>query len=253
MSVAERVDTVRSFNRFYTNIIGLLDEGFLRTSFSLTEGRVLYELGQSGTVDVANLRTRLDLDAGYLSRILARFVDEGIVRRHRSDADGRRHVVQLTTKGRKAFTRIDGRSAKEIGALLDRLSDEDQRRLTGAMTAIRELLDDEAPRPKGFVLRPLESGDYGWVVQRHGVLYADELGWVHTFEGMVARLVADYIDNFDPKRENGWIAEVDGERVGCVFCVTRGTSTAQLRMFLVEPSARGMGIGTKLVEECLRF
>jgi DNA-binding MarR family transcriptional regulator/GNAT superfamily N-acetyltransferase len=253
MTVAERVDTVRGFNRFYTNVIGVVGEGFLGTTFSLTEGRILYELGQQDVIEGADLRARIGLDPGYFSRILTRFEDEGLVRRRRSDTDGRRHIVGLTASGRKAFTRLDRRSTSEIAALLDRLSEEDQRRLTGAMEAIRELLDEEPRAAKGFVLRPLESGDYGWVVQRHGVLYADELGWVHTFEGMVARLVADYIDDFDPKRENAWIAEVDGERVGCIFCVKRDTSTAQLRMFLVEPSARGLGVGTRLVDECLRF
>lgn len=248
----DRVDAIRAFNRFYTNVIGLLREGLLRTPYSLTEARVIFELAQRDAREMGELRRMLDIDAGYLSRILARLEADEIVARRRSSADGRRQVVRLTSRGRKAFEMLDQRSTTEIMALLSKLTDEDQRRLVGAMGAIQKILENSRP-PEPFVLRTLGSGDFGWVVHRHGVIYAEEYGWDVSFEALVARIVADYVDHHDPRRESAWIAELDGESVGCVFCVRKEQRVAQLRLLLVDPGARGMGIGTRLVEECLRF
>jgi DNA-binding MarR family transcriptional regulator/GNAT superfamily N-acetyltransferase len=251
-SLAESVSEVRAFNRFYTNIIGALRNDLVQTPYSLTEARVIFELAQRDATEVADLRRDLDLDAGYLSRILARFEADGLVRRERSTADARRQVIRLTPNGRAAYAMLDERSAAEIAALLERLSETDRRRLLGAMATVRELLGETA-RPDVVVLRPPVAGDMGWIVQRHGALYADEYGWDDTFEALVARIVADYVANRDPRREAAWIAEVDGQPVGCVFCVKRDDRQAQLRLLLVEPGVRGMGIGGRLVAECVRF
>lgn len=248
----DRVVAVRAFNRFYTNTIGVLHGGLLDTPYSLTEARVLFELAQREAMEVAELRRGLDIDAGYLSRILARFTSDELVTRERSDVDARRQVIRLTEVGRAAFSMLDQRQADDVQQLLARLSDEQQRRLLGAMDAIQQVLG-EAPQSPGYVLRPPEPGDLGWVVHRHGVLYAQEYGWDASFEALVARVVSDYVDNHDPVREAAWIAEIDGERAGCVFCVRGDETTAKLRLLLVEPDARGTGIGTRLVEECLRF
>ena len=248
----QRVASVRAFNRFYTELIGVLDEGLLRTPYSLTEARVIFELAQRDSREVAELRQALAIDAGYLSRILARFQDDGLVTRRRSVADGRRQVISLTERGRAAFVTLDGRSAEAIRTMLTKLTEEDQARLVGAMAEIRRILEP-APRPSGYVLRPPRPGDLGWVVHRHGVRYAEEYGWDESFEALVARIVADYVDHRDPRREDAWIAELDGEPVGCVFCTRKDDQTAQLRLLLVEPQARGMGIGSRLVDECIRF
>jgi DNA-binding MarR family transcriptional regulator/predicted N-acetyltransferase YhbS len=248
----EAVRTVRSFNRFYTKVIGLLSEGLLQTPYSLTEARVIFELAKGDATEVVALRRGLGLDAGYVSRVLSRLETEGLVRRSRSQMDARRQTARLTPQGRKAFRELDRRSATEVGRLLKRLSNEEQARLMAAMTNIRRVLEG-SPHPLAYVLRPPRAGDFGWVVSRHGVVYAREYGWDHTFEALVARIVADYVDHRDIVREEAWIAEVDGEPVGCVFCVTKDDSTAQLRLMLVEPRARGMGIGTRLCQECIRF
>lgn len=249
---SEAVAAFRSFNRFYTNLIGVLKEGVHRTPYSLTEARVIFELAQDGVMETADLRRTLNLDAGYLSRILARLESEGLARRQRSSSDRRRQTISLTRHGRSAFKALDRRSSEEVRALLTPLTVEDQHRLLGATELIRTILDD-APRSFSYLLRPPVPGDYGWVVNRHGVLYAHEYGWDESFEALVARIVADYIDHRDLRREGAWIAEMDGEPVGCVFCVRREEKVAQLRLMLVEPRARGRGIGTRLVQECLRF
>lgn len=251
--LADRVAAVRAFNRFYTNVIGVLRGGLLGTPYSLTEARVIFELAQRDATEVAELRRAVDIDAGYLSRMLGRFDDDKLVTRERSAADGRRQVIRLTEKGRAAAATLDARSAEDVRALLSKMPEGAQRRLVAAMTAIRETLERRAPSSPGFVLRPLEPGDLGWVVWRHGVLYAHEYGWDETFEALVARVVADYAEGRDPRRESAWIAEVDGAPAGCVFCVCKDDTTAQLRLLLVEPDARGTGIGSRLVEECIRF
>jgi len=248
----EQVEAVRSFNRFYTAIVGLLRDGLLRSPYSLTEARVIFELAQRDATEVVDLRRSLDLDAGYLSRILARFETDGLVAKQRSSSDGRRQVIRLTAQGRKTFKMLDHRSSKEIEAMLAGLTDEEQRRLIGAMGAIQEILQGPRQTPS-YVIRPPRPGDFGWVVHRHGVLYSEEYGWDETFEALVARIVADYVDQHDVRREAVWMAEVDGEPVGCVFCVKKNVRTAQLRLLLVEPQARGMGIGARLVQECMDF
>jgi DNA-binding MarR family transcriptional regulator/GNAT superfamily N-acetyltransferase len=241
------VAEVREFNRFYTATIGVLGDGLLRTPYSLTEARVIFELAQRDESEVTGLRRRLGLDAGYLSRILARFAADRLVVRTRSATDGRRQVIRLTPAGRKAYRTLDERSAAEIGQLLDRLGPADQRRLLHAMATIRGLLSRTGP-PQ-VLLRGPEPGDFGWVVARHGELYAAEYGWDASFEALVARIVAD----FHPESDRAWFAEVHGERAGCVFCVREDESTARLRVLLVEPDARGTGVGGRLVAECVDF
>jgi DNA-binding MarR family transcriptional regulator len=245
------VAEVRAFNRFYTATIGVLQEGLLRTPYSLTEARVLFELAQRTDTEVAELRRTLGLDAGYVSRMLARFESDGLVRRTQSATDGRRQVIRLTEAGRAAQRRLDERSAQEIERLLDPLGAAQRRRLLDAMATIRGLLTPS--RTAEVTLRGPRPGDYGWVVARHGALYAEEYGWDASFEALVARIVADFGAGYDPTRERVWLAEVDGERAGCVFCVGRDDSTAQLRLLLVEPHARGLGVGSRLVGECVEF
>ena len=248
----DAVSRVRAFTRYYTGAVGALQEGLLRSPYSLTEARVLFELGRRESVDAIELRRMLDLDAGYLSRMLARFEADKLLTRERSETDGRRQVIRLTAQGRAAYTELDDASAAEVAQLLDPLTAEDRRELVQAMDTIERLLT-ERPRPQTVVLRPPRAGDLGWVVELHGRLYAEEYGWDATFEALVARIVADFAERRDPFREAGWIAEVDGERVGCVICVRDDDETARLRILLVDPVARGLGVGGRLVEECLRF
>ncbi|GGL09562.1 MarR family transcriptional regulator [Sphaerisporangium melleum] len=248
----ELVSQVRAFNRFYTRVIGVVGAGMYDTSYSLTEGRVLYELRQTGEMETGELRRMLDLDAGYLSRMLARFEADGLLTKERSPADARRQVLRLAERGRQVQRELDDASSAAVRDQLVPLSGEDRRRLIAAMTAIQRILGD-APAPRGYVIRPPRAGDLGWVVHRHATLYTEERGWDENFEGLAARIVADYAEDHDPKREAGWIAEVDGEPAGSILCVKRDDRTAQLRLLLVEPSARGMGIGGRLIEECLAF
>lgn len=269
----DRIREVRAFSRFYTAVIGLLDEGLLRSPYSLTEARVIFELAQADATEVVDLRRRLGVDAGYLSRILARFDTDGLIHRERSGGDARRQVIRLAQAGRDVYSMLDSRSAAQVRGLLAGLTDYDQGQLVEAMGTVRELLGHVVPggrrdAPAGpsaargtaeasdrtVALRPLRPGDLGWVVARHGVLYAREYGWDQSFEGLVARIVADYADHRDADRDNAWIAELAGEPVGCVFCVHGDDErTAKLRLLLVEPSARGHGVGTRLVDECVAF
>ena len=246
------VASVRGFNRFYTNVIGVLRVGLVDTPYTLTEARVIFELAQRDAVDGAWLRQELDIDAGYLSRILSRFESDGLITRERSGADARRQVIRLSPAGHEAFKVLDTRSGARISAMLDRLGDDQRRRLVDAMGTIRELLGD-GPRPRAYVLRAPRPGDLGWVIARNAAVYADEFGWDETYEALVARIVADFAGADDQRRQAAWIAELDGAPVGCVFCVRRDDETAQLRLLLVEPAARGLGIGARLVDECLAF
>ncbi|WP_040420901.1 bifunctional helix-turn-helix transcriptional regulator/GNAT family N-acetyltransferase [Actinopolymorpha alba] len=250
--VADPTAEVRAFNRFYTAQIGALGEGHLRTGYSLTEARVLFELAHHPACEVTSLRGHLGLDASYLSRILARFEGDGLLERQRSPIDARRQVVTLTKQGQQEFGLLNDRASDDIHTLLGGLSEEDQGRLVSAMRLIRGILED-APRAPAFVLRPLRPGDLGWVVHRNAVVYTEEYGWDETYEALVARIIADYIDHHDPVRESGWVAEVNGDRAGAVLCVRKDDEVAQLRLLLVEPSVRGLGIGSRLVEECIRF
>ena len=253
------VAAVRRFNRFYTRQIGLLQETLLESPFSLTEARVLYELGTGTPTHATALGKELGLDAGYLSRILQGFERRGLLERTPSKTDGRQHVLALTAPGRTAFARLDGASRREIETLLDRLPAPDQTRLVASMHAIEQLLGapprppPPPPRPAAYRVRRHRPGDMGWVVYRHGVLYAREYGWDARFEALVAEIVAKFIKRYDPKRERCWFAEREGEVVGSVFLVRRSDRVAQLRLLLVEPHARGLGIGARLVRECLGF
>ena len=242
-----RVASVRAFNRFYTRRLGMLGTGLLGTKHPLPHARVIYELGQQPVTAVTELRKTLDLDAGYVSRLLAALDNDGLIERRPSPTDARRQEVRLTAKGTKAFEELDERSRQEIGELLERLSDEEQRRVLDAMRALE---DAWAPRPRAFTLRAPQPGDLGWVVQRHGVLYTREYGWDRTFETLVAGIVAGYRES---DAERAWIADVSGAPAGCVFCMRKDDETAQLRLLLVEPDARGMGIGARLVEQCVQF
>jgi DNA-binding MarR family transcriptional regulator/N-acetylglutamate synthase-like GNAT family acetyltransferase len=247
------VDNVRGFNRFYTRVLGLLRPDLAGSPFGLTEARVLFELAHGDEVAVSDLRRELGLDAGYLSRILSGFTAAGLVAREQAASDGRRQVVRLTSDGQRAFAELDRLQAGAIDALLAPLNDGQRTELVAAMDQIRRVLDGD-PRRTSLVLRAPEPGDLGWVVERHGARYAAEYGWDAAFEALVARIVAEFAERHDTKREAAWIAELDGERVGCVFCTAADTAdTAQLRLLLVEPSARGSGVGTRLVDECLRF
>jgi DNA-binding MarR family transcriptional regulator/N-acetylglutamate synthase-like GNAT family acetyltransferase len=248
-----RVAAVRGFNRFYTQKIGVLNEGLLKSRFSLTEARVLYELAHRERPTATELCGDLGLDAGYLSRILRRFEQAGLLARTTSKADGRQSLLALTAKGRAAFAPLDGRSRQEIGALMGGLGPTEQARLVAAMATIERLLGARPQNDWPYLLRLHQPGDMGWVVHRHGALYAQEYGWDERFEALVAGIVAEFIARFDPKKERCWIAERDGEIIGSVFLVKKSKTVAKLRLLLVEPSARGLGLGSRLVEECLRF
>ena len=234
-------------------MLGLLRPDLAGSSFGLTEARVLFELAHRDDVAVSELRRDLDLDAGYLSRILSGFSTSGLVAREKSAADGRRQVVRLTADGQRAFAELDQLQAGAIATMLAPLDEGQRAELVTSMGRIRRTLGDE-PHWRGLVLRPPAPGDLGWVVERHGYRYAAEYGWDTTFEALVARIVADFAERDDSKREAAWIAELDGERVGCVFCTAADAKdTARLRLLIVEPSARGAGVGTRLVDECLLF
>jgi DNA-binding MarR family transcriptional regulator/GNAT superfamily N-acetyltransferase len=248
-----RIAAVRRFNRFYTQKIGVLEEGLLRSPFSLAEARVLYELAQRETATASAIGRDLALDAGYLSRILRSFAKQGLIDKRASAADRRQSFLRLTRKGADAFAPLNARSREQITALLGALPATDQRRLVEAMAAIESLLGAAPEHRAPYVLRPHQPGDMGWVVQRHGALYTQEYGWDQTFEALVAEIVAQFLRRYDPKHERCWIAEKDGANVGSVFLVRKSRSVAKLRLLLVEPSARGLGIGARLVDECIGF
>ena len=250
---AHRVAAVRSFNRFYTRQIGLLHEGYLDSPFSLTEVRVLYELAHRQTATASALGRELGLDAGYLSRIIRRFENRGLIDRRPSGGDGRQRLLRLTERGQQAFAPLNARSSEQVGAMLNRLSTAQQDRLVEAMATIEGLLGERPDPRTPYLLRPHRPGDMGWVVHRHGALYAEEYGWDEQFEALVATIVAKFLEHFDPKRERCWIAERDGQPVGSVFLVKHSKTVAKLRLLLVEPRARGLGIGARLVEECVHF
>ena len=229
-------------------------DGYLETPFSLTEARVLYEVANREHAVAAELTKELGLDAGYLSRILAAFRRRGVIERRASADDARRSELRLTKRGRAVFASLDARSRDDIGTQLARLAVADQERLVAAMGTVERLLGEPQASPAGgYVLRDARAGDLGWVVQRHGALYAEEYGWNEEFEGLVAGIVGKFVEHLDPKRERCWIAERDGENVGCVFAVKQSATVAKLRLLLVEPKARGLGIGKRLVEECIAF
>ncbi|HEX3087812.1 MAG TPA: helix-turn-helix domain-containing GNAT family N-acetyltransferase [Ilumatobacteraceae bacterium] len=252
-----RVDTIeriRAFNRSWTEVLGLLDRHLLDTDHTLTEARLLFELGRSPRgVERMELRAKLDIDQSFLGRVVTRLQRGGLVTVARDSVDGRRHRLTLTTTGRAAYRDLDKRSARQIESLLAPISDDQRRSIVEAMTVITAVVRPATLGRSQVVLRSLEPGDLGWVVARHGAIYADEYDWNTDFEGLVAQIVADYQAHHRPGREDAWIATVEGARAGCVFCVERDASTAQLRILLVEPWARGLGIGAQLVDECIAF
>ena len=252
-SKPDRVAAIRHFNRFYTRQIGVLREKPYQSAFSLTEVRVLYELAHRRKTTASELSNDLGLDAGYLSRMLAHFEERGWLAKKPCHGDRRQSLLSLTGKGQKVLAPLDARSREEIGKLLSGLSAGEQRQLVGAMHTIEKLLGAQSARERTYILRLHQPGDIGWVVHRHGALYAQEYRYDERFEALVAEIVAKFIQNFDPKRERCWIAEKDGEIVGSVFLVKHSKTVAKLRLLLVEPTARGLGIGKRLVEECVRF
>ena len=248
-----RIDAVRRFNRFYTKQIGVLQEHLLKSPFSLAEARVVYELAHRGWSTATELIRELALDAGYLSRILLGFQKRGLVEKQSSDVDGRQTLLRLTSKGKSAFAKINRDSAADVRRMLAELPGQSQSRLVTAMELIEDILGGPSNAEVPYVLRPPQPGDFGWIVQRHGGLYAQEYGWDEQFEALVAEVVAKFVRKFDRKRERCWIAEKDGVNVGCVLLVKKSQTVAQLRLLLVEPRTRGLGIGTRLVHECTRF
>ncbi|HTW63770.1 MAG TPA: helix-turn-helix domain-containing GNAT family N-acetyltransferase [Bryobacteraceae bacterium] len=247
------VDAVRRFNRFYTRQIGLLGQGYLDSPFTLAEVRVLYEIAHGGSPAAAGIAKALGLDPGYLSRMLRSFQNRGLLVRRPSQADARQSHLSLTRKGRAAFEALEKKSQAGVAKMIGQMSPAEQIRLTSAMQTIQELLG-ERPEPRApYLLRAHQPGDLGWVIHRHGVVYSQEYGWDEQFEAIVARIASDFIQNFDPKRERCWIAERDGVIAGSVFLVKQSGRVAKLRLLLVEPSARGLGIGGRLVDECVRF
>lgn len=251
MTDTSTVDAVRSFNRSWTRLAGLLRAGLLDTPHSLTEARVIFELAQRSAIDLAELRQILDLDAGFATRVVKRLTSAGLVVVQSSPDDGRRKQLALTDAGRQAYDELDARADEQVGALLAPVAMADRPRLVEAMATVRTILDAQTVGPS--TIRALRPGDLGWVVERHGAIYYTEYGWDHRFEGLVARVVADYVDDHDPARASAWIAERDGVRVGSVFCTQKDPRTAQLRLLLVEPHARGTGVGQELVSRCIAF
>ena len=250
---AEHISTVREFNRFYTQKIGVLGAGLLDTGHTLSEARVLYEIANRQDVLANDLVRDLGLDAGYLSRILAKFQQRAWIKRERSTQDARKSHLRLTAKGRKAFAVLDRRSCDEVRELLMPLPASDQQRLQSHLQGITTLLN-RAPANAGEVsLREHRPGDMGWIVHRHGVLYSEQFGWTMEFEGLVAGICAAFIANFDAERERCWIAERNGAPVGCIMLVKQSSAVAKLRLLLVEPSERGKGVGGMLVDECVSF
>jgi DNA-binding MarR family transcriptional regulator/N-acetylglutamate synthase-like GNAT family acetyltransferase len=252
-SSGQHIRTLREFNRFYTQKIGVLGEGLLESGYPLTEVRVLYEIANRSRPLANDLVRDLALDPGYLSRILARFSRRGWLKRERVSEDGRKATLHLTSKGRAVFQSLDSRSREEVRGLLAPLSAEKQVRLQGHLQNVQALLDAPSAATHQLVLREHRAGDIGWVVQKHGELYAQEYGWNTEFEALVAEIGAKFLRDFDPSGERCWIAERDGVSVGCIMLVRHSRSVAKLRLLLVDPSQRGMGVGNQLVTECLRF
>ena len=249
----DRVAAVRRFNRFYTQHLGVLAEGWLDSPFSLAEARVLYEIHLRRSATATDIGRALGLDAGYLSRILRRFQKLGLMRRQTSPSDGRQSFLSLTAQGRKAFAPLESRTKRDIDSMLKRLDPAERDRLISAMRDVEWMTSPEARTDRDIILREPRPGDLGWIVARHAELYAQEYGWAENFEGICAQIVADFAANYDPNRERCWIAEMDGRNVGCVFLVKDAGTVARLRLLLVDPAARGRGLGQRLTDECIRF
>jgi DNA-binding MarR family transcriptional regulator/GNAT superfamily N-acetyltransferase len=247
------VDAVRRFNRFYTRRVGALRAGLLGSPHPLPEARLVYEIGHRRQCSAGELAAELDLDAGYLSRLLQSLKRRGLLAAKRSAEDARRSQLSLTARGRKAYALLDARSRDEVSGMLAALPGEERERLVGAMQTVESLLGSKSSSRNAVSLRGHRPGDMGWVVGRHGALYAAEYGWDERFEALVAQIVAKFINQFDPARERCWIAELGGQAVGSVFLIKESQTTAKLRLLLVEPHARGHGLGRRLVRECIAF
>lgn len=248
----EQISAVRAFNRFYTRKLGVLDQRLLKSPFSLSEARVLYELAHGGELSAREIGLKLGLDAGYLSRIVQNFHEAGLIARKPLAADRRQYRLSLTSKGRQAFARLERSTEEDVAAMLRPLSAMERARLTDAMAAIERLLE-AAQMPAPAMLRAPRPGDMGWVVQSHGALYASEYGFDTGFEALVAEIVAKFVTSFDASRERCWIADIDGRPVGSVFLVKASDETAKLRLLLLDPAARGQRLGQRLVGECISF
>ena len=253
MTDAEAIEAVRRFSRFYTRWLGLLDRRLLKSDFSLTEVRVLYELAQRDGLTATELRSQLNLDAGYLSRLLKKFEMRGLVSRKTSIPDARRALLTLTAAGRAAFEPLDRASQEQAAAWLSPLRNDEVHALVQAMTTIERLAGERVPPTVPYILRPHHIGDIGWVAHRQGLLYAREYGWNEEFEALVAEIASGFVKNYDPRWEHCWIAEREGAIVGSVFLVRQSETVAKLRLLYVEPDARRLGIGRRLTDECIRF
>jgi DNA-binding MarR family transcriptional regulator/N-acetylglutamate synthase-like GNAT family acetyltransferase len=249
----QRIAAVRGFNRFYTRQIGVLRKTFLDSPYSLGEARVLYEIASGRSSTATEIGRALDLDAGYLSRVLRNFEKRGLIERKASARDARQSHLALSARGRKAYAPLEQRSQRDTGALLGKLEPGEQARLIAAMTTIETLLRGETAAQPAYILRAPRPGDFGWIVKRNAELYAQEYQWKQPFEGVCAQIVADFVNKFDAKRERCWIAEMNGENVGCIFLAKDSATVARIRLLLVDPKARGLGLGARLVDECLRF
>ena len=253
----DRIARVRRFNRFYTRQLGVLRKTYLGSPYSLAEARVLYEIFKGGAPTATDIGRTLDLDAGYLSRTLRSFEKRGLIVRKASANDARQSHLALTARGRKEFAPLDQRSQDATAEMLGRLSGADEARLIAAMATIEELLDasppQNSPPQRRYDLRPPRHGDFGWIVRRHAELYAQEYGWVAPFEGVCAQIVADFVNKFDDKRERCWIAEMGSENVGSIMLARDSETVARIRLLLVDPKARGLGLGRHLTDECVRF
>ena len=248
----DRIAAIRRFNRFHTRLVGALDEGLLKSPYSLIEARLIYEIANHDDISAADLSKSLNLDRGYLSRQLTALADKDLITRTPNASNGKRLDLKLTEKGSESFSRLNAASSREVGELLATLSASEQAQLVGSMQRIERLLGKAEP-DKTFILRDPVPGDMGWIVHRHGTLYAQEYGWDWTFEALVAEIVANFVRTYDTEQEKCWVAEREGDVVGSVFLVRLNDETAKLRLLYVEPSARGLGLGRRLVEECMRF
>lgn len=248
------VAEIRRFNRFYTQRLGVLHEAWLDSPYSLTEARVLYELCTHDTLTATRIGSELGLDAGYLSRMLRDFESKGLIQRRPAPDDARQNLVAITAKGRRAFAPLEATSENMVAQSIERLTKTDRRRLVAAMGTIENLLSAGSDRPREARIRPPRHGDFGWIVARHAELYAEEYGWTEPFEGLCAGIVADFVNNYDPKKERCFIAELNGEPVGSAFLVKDAKpGIARIRLVIVDPSARGLGLGRKLTHECIKF
>jgi DNA-binding MarR family transcriptional regulator/GNAT superfamily N-acetyltransferase len=252
-AAGQRIAAVRRFNRFYTRQIGVLRKGYLDSPFSLGEGRVLYEIAHGDNLTASDIARALDLDAGYLSRLLRSFEKRGLIERKTSKNDARQSHLALTARGRRVFAPLETRSQKQAGDMLGQLKPVEQTQLVASMDAIQSLLNGHAPAQAKPVLRRPKHGDYGWIVTRHAQLYAQEYGWIDPFEGLCAQIVADFVNKFDPEKERAWIAELNGENVGSIMLAKDSDDVARIRLLLVDPKARGLGLGARLTDESIKF